>query len=314
MTTELVPKTITPSEVFIPNGLDSVIAGVKAKKAEFDKKEFDMGKESDRKKVASFAYQIARSKTFVDDKGKEYVAKLKKQTKEIDAERKRFRDILDELKDEVRQPVTEWEEAEAARIEAERQHELFLMDWDEALAEDDLFNREREMARKEAEFAKAEEYRKAKEETERMERERLETEARIKKEASEKAEREAAEKIRLAEEARARAEEKAEEDRLLAEREAKEAAERAEREMVEAVERAKAAAIEQAMREKAEADRIAAEKKAEEDRRAANKRHQAHVNKKAMASLVSLGHSEETAKKLVIDIAQGRVEFVSVNY
>lgn len=43
----------------------------------------------------------------------------KKQTGEIDAARKKARDTLDALRDEVRKPLTDWE-AEQERIEQER--------------------------------------------------------------------------------------------------------------------------------------------------------------------------------------------------
>ena len=159
---DLIKKDITPSEVFVPNGLDIIIAGVKAKKKEFESETYDIEVETDRKKISSFAYQITRSKTFVDGKGKDYVGELKKKTKEIDEERKRFRDIMDELVAEVKKPVTEWEEKEKERAERERQIELFNMDHEEAIQMNDLINREREIARKEAAIAKAEAEQKAK--------------------------------------------------------------------------------------------------------------------------------------------------------
>ena len=65
------------------------------------------------------AYKVARSKTALDEQGKELVGAIKKQSGEIDAERKRVRDELDALKDEVRKPLTDWENAEKERVAAQ---------------------------------------------------------------------------------------------------------------------------------------------------------------------------------------------------
>jgi len=59
---------------------------------------------------------VAKSKTYLDGIGKDYVAELKAIPKAVDAERKRMRDTLDDLKETVRKPLTEWEEAENARV------------------------------------------------------------------------------------------------------------------------------------------------------------------------------------------------------
>lgn len=332
MTTALIKKEITPSEVFVPNGLDMIISGVQAKKAEFEKNQFDVEKESDRKKISSFAYQITRSKTYVDSKGKDYVAELKKKTKEIDAERKRFRDIMDDMVADVKKPVVEWEEKEAARVEAERQLEIYLMDWDEALKEDAIFNREREIRRKEEEFARLEAEQKAKEEAERLERERIANEERLKKEAAEAAKREAEEAIRKERERAERLEreakeaaEKAERDRIAAEERAKLEAERIEREKKEAVERAereKQEAIrlererlEREAREKKEAEeREAARLKAEAEAKAADKKHRAKINNEILAAFVHVGISEDTAKTVICAVAKNQIPHMEIRY
>jgi len=332
MTTELVPKVITPSEVFIPNGLDNIIAGVEKIIAEETAKPFDIDNEKDREQRKSFSYQISRSKTFVDDKGKNYVAELKKKTKEIDAERKRFRDLMDKYRDDTRAPVTEWENAEKIRAEKEREFEIYLMDWDEAIAEDSIFTREREIAKKEAKFARIEAERKAKEESDRLEKERIENEARIKREAEEKASIAAEEKIQAAKEAKEKAERDAEEAKIRAEWEAKEALVReenarlkAEEDRIAAEAKAKADqeaavkkahedAAEKSRLEKEEADRIAAAEKAEADKRAANKRHQASINNKILEALTTVGIDPETGKKLIIEIAHGNIPFLQINY
>lgn len=71
-----------------------------------------------RKEIASVAYAVAKTKTYLDGLGKDLTAQYKAIPARIDANRKLIRDTLDALKDEVRAPLTQYEEAETARVEA----------------------------------------------------------------------------------------------------------------------------------------------------------------------------------------------------
>ena len=71
-----------------------------------------------RKEIASIAAKVSKCKTYLDGGGKDIVDDLKKQPKIIDAKRKKMREFLDDLKTNVREPLTKWEEAEAKRIAA----------------------------------------------------------------------------------------------------------------------------------------------------------------------------------------------------
>ena len=73
-----------------------------------------------RKEIASLAYKVAQTKTYLDGLGKDLVAELKEIPKLIDANRKTVRDRLDELKAKARQPLTDYED-EQARIKAEEE-------------------------------------------------------------------------------------------------------------------------------------------------------------------------------------------------
>lgn len=68
--------------------------------------------------IASLAYKVSRSKTALDDAGKKLTEDTKRQIAVIDAARKKIRDQLDALRDEVRKPLTDWEQAEAMRVQA----------------------------------------------------------------------------------------------------------------------------------------------------------------------------------------------------
>lgn len=76
----------------------------------------DLTTEEGRKDIASFAYQIARFKTRVDEMGKTLKEEYTPIPKKIDAERKRVRELLEGLQKSVRAPLTAWEEAEDARV------------------------------------------------------------------------------------------------------------------------------------------------------------------------------------------------------
>jgi colicin import membrane protein len=105
--------TLTPASVFAPGGMEGIISKLEAEVRAIDR---DITTPEGRDAVKSLAYKVARSKTALDDMGKELVADIKKQAGAIDADRKLARDRLDALKEEVRGPLTQWEEAEANRI------------------------------------------------------------------------------------------------------------------------------------------------------------------------------------------------------
>jgi len=109
----VIPKE-TALEVFTQtNGLDSYIRQIEDEVNSFVP---DISTAKSRAEIASKAAKVVRIKTQIDGIGKELVDRLKEQPKLVDAERKRMRDKLDALKDRVRKPLTEWENAEKSRI------------------------------------------------------------------------------------------------------------------------------------------------------------------------------------------------------
>ncbi|MEG1281229.1 MAG: hypothetical protein RSD57_12350, partial [Comamonas sp.] len=107
------PPSETALQIYsTPNGLEPYLAQIKA---ELDAFVPDVSTKKGRDAIASIAYKVAKGKTALDNIGKDLVADLKDVPKKIDAERKRMRDLLDLWKDEVRAPLTDWEEAEEVR-------------------------------------------------------------------------------------------------------------------------------------------------------------------------------------------------------
>lgn len=245
-------KVITAAEAFAtPDSLTALINGIRA---EVETEAPDLSTAASRQRIASLAYKVARSKTALDDLGKQLVSEWKTKSAAVDKERKRVRDELDALRDQVRKPLTDWEAeqertaAEAARIEAERiEAEKAEAERIEAERQDVIRKQLEEIAAREA-AVKAEEERIAREAAakiaaERAEAERIEREARIAAEAAEKAKRDAELEI-------IRANQRAEQ----AKRDAELAVQR-ERERAEAAAKAKAEADAKA---KADAERKAA--------------------------------------------------------
>ena len=194
----------------------------------------DVTTKKGRDAIASMAHKVARSKTYIDNAGKDLVAELKALPKQIDESRRVVRERLDALKDEVRRPLTEWE-AEQERIKAEEAMNALHV---EALAMNEEFDRQL-AARIESDHEMA----------------LLMNDAFDREQADKAAE---AERQRIAHEEEIK--------RLAAAAAAREVEQRAQREREEAAHRE---AVLKAQAEQAERDRIAAEQKAEADKQAA---------------------------------------------
>lgn len=95
-------------------GLDYLLVKVKEKVSDFKP---DVSTVKGRSEIASIAYKITRTKTAIDKIGKELTDELKDKPRIVDSERKRARDFLDNLAEEVRKPLTEWENNEKQRIQ-----------------------------------------------------------------------------------------------------------------------------------------------------------------------------------------------------
>lgn len=71
-----------------------------------------------RGEIAKLAYKVTRSKTAIDAAGKKLNEEARAKINSVDAQRRKIRDELDALAEEVRRPLTEWEEAEKQRVDA----------------------------------------------------------------------------------------------------------------------------------------------------------------------------------------------------
>jgi len=79
----------------------------------------DLTTKAGRERIASRAHQISRSKTAVEKPGREYLKHIKEtMIKDIEAELRWWATECDALRDQIRQPLTDMENAEKARIAA----------------------------------------------------------------------------------------------------------------------------------------------------------------------------------------------------
>lgn len=293
----------------------------------------DVTTKKGRDAIASMAHKVARSKTYIDNAGKDLVAELKALPKQIDESRRVVRERLDALKDEVRRPLTEWK-AEQERIKAEEamnalHAEALEMNikFDQKLAA--KFEADHEMALLMDKDIDRERADKAAE----AERQRIAHEEEIKRQAEEKAKREAAEKAQReidAAAAREReailAKERAERERIeaqqRAEREQREAAERAEREKQVAVEAERRKAQEEADRVRREAEqreqaRLAEEKRKadEQARREADVKHRKAVGTEIVkALLANTSLTRDQAIEVLTAIKDGNIPHTGISY
>ncbi|WP_238762120.1 hypothetical protein [Klebsiella pneumoniae] len=282
----------------------------------------DVTTKKGRDAIASMAHKVARSKTYIDNAGKDLVAELKALPKQIDESRRVVRERLDALKDEVRRPLTEWE-AEQERIKAEEamnalHAEALVMneEFDRKLAARIESDHEMALLMNDA-FDRVQAEKKAE-----AERQLIAREEEIKRLAEEKAKREAEERHRAELEAAARreAEERAAKER--AERERIEGIQRAEREKQAAIEAERRKAQEEADRIRREAEqreqaRLAEEKRKadEQARREADVKHRKAVGTEIVkALLANTSLTRDQAIEVLTAVKDGRIPHTGISY
>ena len=264
----------------------------------------DPSSEKGRGRIKSLAYKVARSKTAIDTLGKNLVSEWKEKSEEVDATRKTARDYLDELKLEVRQPVTDWEESEQARVDKIKQridslkslgspcdeygslyslaHLNTALETLHGMTIDESYAELKSIAQKAGDDARAS------------------LEENIALSVKAEAEAQELERLRKAEEDRKVAEAK----RLTEEREAliaKEAAEKAQREAEEKANAERLEAERKAAEDLAEAKRAAAEQKAESERK-----EQALRDEKEKAQR-EVSEAKKAAAKAITDAENKRI-------
>jgi hypothetical protein len=277
----------------------------------------DLTTDKGRKRIASLAAQVSRSKVAVETHGRAYLKTIKELPKKIEAELRDFVIEMDDLRDTTRKPLTDWENDEKARVSGLKSIvawlESFAVDLD-AYCMEQLAAKADELAqyvvgpelqefevdasrawiastaalkaaiakRAEADAAAAE---LARVTAELAERDRKDNEARIAREATEAAEARAETERQAAAKREDDLRREADDARHLAERAANDliaASEQAERDRIEREEQAER--DKEAAATAAERNRVAAEQQAIQERAAAVRRQEQAVELAAQAA------------------------------
>jgi hypothetical protein len=277
MSNELIAiEKLNALDVFQNNGLEPVLNQIAERARTIV---YDLDTDKGRKEIASMAYAVARSKTAIDDIGKDLVADWKEKAKKVDNERKRARDFLDALKDEIRQPLTQWE-GRVAEHEEKIAQIRGLLTFDHDPTADDINQR---IARAhEIHDRKWEEFADNAKAVYDMVLEDLQQrfDRRVKYEA-----------------------EQAELENLRKEKE--------ERERSAQLEKAKE---EGAAEERRKAEQQKAAEDAEAKRREADREHKAKINRAALKAIMAEGVTEDMGMKILTAIVKGKVPNVSIRY
>jgi hypothetical protein len=328
-------ETMTPAKLFEPGTIDPLIERIKT---EVRSVAIDTSTGSGRKACASLAFKVARSKTFIDKQRLELVRDEKKRLAAIDKEGTRIWNELEDLQKEVRKPLTDWEDAEKARVakieadiaEIENAGNYTLQNW-QTLPIEAMEDRRKEITSQQAvdwqDYSSRAKLaiqtsvnqitdaiqRRQEFDAQQAELTKLRAEAAERAEADRKAEQERQQKERderIAQAARDEAELKAKRETELLEREKREADEA----RIRAEERAKQAAEEATRREQERVAKEKADADAAEAKREANKKHVAKVNREAVAALVAAGINADCATQAIELVAEGKVPNVRISY
>ncbi|WP_339231152.1 hypothetical protein MHH62_14140 [Pseudomonas sp. FSL L8-0168] len=340
----------TAPAVYVQNGLKPFLQMIKD---EVSGEVPDLSTLKGRERIASLAFTVSKRKAAVEKPGRDYLRKIKELPKVIEQELKQFVDGANALRDEIRQPLTDWENAEQARkdrhvdnIQAIKDLEVFgatptaaalaqtiaqleaieLGDsWEEFLPEA-AQAKDRTLSLLRAMHAERIQHEAEQAELTQL---RLEREARDKKDNEDRIAREAAEEAtRLAEKKASdekAAAEKRENDLKLQAAEAERKAEQAKREKVEADQKAERdrlqaiedqkKAVEQArLDEIVRANAAADEILRQQQERQADVAHKSKILGEAKQALIGMNISEELAKAIILKIARGEVPNVSIQF
>ncbi|MFG1349051.1 hypothetical protein [Xanthobacter autotrophicus] len=303
---------------------------------EVDAFDADASTSKGRGEIRSFAAKVTKVKTYIESVGKGLADEQKLIPKKIDAARKHAKETLEALAEKARKPLTDWENAEEARVERHtnaiaRMEQIASIaplqrpvdELLEFLAEVEAVAVGPQCEEYEAAYAKTKDaavraLTAGIEARERYEAEQAElaelrrqAEERAKRDREEQIAREAGEKAKREAEEKAAADSRRAEETILREREAAGRREQELKRQAEDAERRAADAVE-AERRRQEQEKAAEE--AEARRREQDKEHRATINRAALAALVAGGIEAETARAVLKLIIGGQVPHISIRY
>ncbi len=102
-------------QIFTGGGMSAVLDGIEAKVRSIH---LDPSTPAGREEIRSVAYRVAKTKVALDNEGKKLTEGWREATKKVNDERKRATERLEVLSEEVRKPLTDFENKERFRVEA----------------------------------------------------------------------------------------------------------------------------------------------------------------------------------------------------
>jgi hypothetical protein len=100
-------------QIFTGGGMAAILDGIEAQVRAI---KLDPSTATGRDEIRSVSYKIARTKTALDAEGKKLTEGWREATAKVNAERKKSADRLEALQDEIRKPLTDYENKEKSRV------------------------------------------------------------------------------------------------------------------------------------------------------------------------------------------------------
>ena len=113
-------RKINLQKLFTPEGMDSIIAEIQKEVADFSA---DISTKKGRAEIISMAAKVAKCKAPIKNLASELKEESRKLIDDVNSQWNRYEKAMDTLRDEIRKPVDEIEEAEA-KILAERKERI----------------------------------------------------------------------------------------------------------------------------------------------------------------------------------------------
>ncbi len=108
-------EVLNAVQVFTGGGMNAILDQIESKVRAI---QLDPSTAAGREEIRSVAYRVVRTKTTLDAEGKKLTEEWRKNTTLVNAERKKSIERLEALAEEVRKPLTEFENKERKRVAA----------------------------------------------------------------------------------------------------------------------------------------------------------------------------------------------------
>ena len=102
-------------ELYTAENVDEILEKIRKEATDFKP---DISTKKGRAEIVSRAYKVSRSKTALIELGDTLTEESKRQVKTVNTEKKRIEGLMDELRDDIRKPLTEWENIDKERVTA----------------------------------------------------------------------------------------------------------------------------------------------------------------------------------------------------